>query len=717
MVAHDMGDRVESLTGELVNGDYFPLLGLHAQVGRLLGPEDDVAPGAHAVVVLSHDYWQRSLAGDPTVVGRTMRLGGRQYTIVGVAPSSYTGTISGIVPALFVPMMMINQLQPDVRDQLAQRGNHSEFLKARLAPGASMAQARSVAAGFTSDMLKRFPSNWPTGTSMTVIPMSEIAVNPLIDSVVVPAAAALMIVVGLVLLVACANLASFLLAQARDRRKEVAIRLAIGAKRSVLVRQFLVESLLLAAVGGAAGVVLSGIALRAILHSDLPVPIPITLDVSLDWRVLAFAVAASAVAGVLFGLLPALQATRATVVETIKNENADGGPTRRITVRNTLVVGQVSVSLTLLITALLFLRSLEARAKVDPGFGSAPAGLLWLAIPTDRYDSTRRQLLLDDIERRMARIPGVVTVGATDNILLNSLGNQGKRIRVPGVTPPKGQTAFEVDFAAADSGYLGAIGLAVVRGRGITAADVPAAPKVAVVNEAMARQFWPGKDAIGQTFSTDSSTYRVVGVTRTAKVRSLGEDPRPFMLTSFAQEFSATAMIVARTNGDADRTATQMLATLRDIDPGLMAIQVKTMARHLAAMLLPARLGAMAFTLFAGLALALSVLGVYGVVSYAVARRTREVGIRLAVGAQPHALVRLLMREGVALVTTGIVIGLLLGFGSAHVLAALLYGVGATDPLTFVGAPVVLLLVGTLAAFLPARRASRVDPATVLRAE
>jgi ABC-type transport system, involved in lipoprotein release, permease component len=246
---------------------------------------------------------------------------------------------------------------------------------------------------------------------------------------------------------------------------------------------------------------------------------------------------------------------------------------------------------------------------------------------------------------------------------------------------------------------------------------VRGAPKVAVINEAMARQFWPGKDAIGQTFSTDSSVYRVIGVTRTAKVRTLGEAPRPFIFTSFAQEFSVTSMIVARTNGDADRTAVQMLTTLRDVDPSLMAIQVKTMSRHLATMLLPARLGAMAFTLFAVLALALAVLGVYGVVSYAVARRTREVGIRLAVGAQPQALVQLLMREGIALVTTGIVIGLLLAFASGRGLRTLLYGVGSADPLAFIGAPVVLLLVGALAAFLPARRASRVDPASVLRAE
>jgi predicted permease len=343
--------------------------------------------------------------------------------------------------------------------------------------------------------------------------------------------------------------------------------------------------------------------------------------------------------------------------------------------------------------------------------------MLWLAIPADRYDSTHRVLLLEDIERRMARIPGVVTVGAVDNVLLNPLSQQSKRINVAGVTPPNGKNAFDIDFAAADSGFLGAIGVRVIHGRGITAADVPSAPRVAVINEEMAKRFWPAKDPVGQTFHTDSAVYRVVGVTRTTKVRTLGEDPRPFIITSLAQEFSVSSMLVARTNGDADRTATQMLATLREIDPALMAIQVKTMARHLAAMLLPARLGAMAFTLFAGLALALAVLGVYGVVSYAVARRTREVGIRLAVGAQPGALVRLLMREGVALVAAGIVVGLLLGLAGAQVLHSLLFGVSGVDPLTFIGAPVLLMLVGALAAFLPARRASRVDPASVMRAE
>ena len=719
MAARDMGDHVESLTGEMVNGDYFPLLGLRAQAGRLLGPQDDVTPGAHPVVVISYEYWHRAFDGNPSAVGQTMRLNGRQYTIVGVVPKAYAGQVSGIAPAVYVPMQMMNVFQPDIVDQFVQRGNHSAFLKARLAPGASLAQVKTLAQSFTNDMMKVHQRDWPTGTSLTVVPIKDVAVNPLVDSVVVPAAALLMVVVALVLLVACANLASFLLAQARDRRKEVAIRLAIGAKRRVLVRQFLIESLVLAAVGGVAGVLLSAVALRAVLNAKLPVPLPITLDVSLDWRVLSFTILASAAAGVLFGLLPALQATRATVIETIKNENANGGPSRAFTMRNALVVGQIAVSLTLLITASLFLRSLQARATVDPGFGHSPAAMVWIAVPADRFDSTRRQLVLDEIERRVSRIPGVSTVGVTSNTFLNTLNQQGMRIHVPGVTPPKGQTAFDVDYAAADSGYLGSIGVRLVSGRNITSADTRDAPNVAVINEAMAKKFWPGREPVGQTFSTESLTFRVVGVTRTTKVRTLGEDPRPYVLTPFVQRPNTSFHVVARTNGasDAEHTATQIIGALREMDPAIMVIQASTMETHLSTMLLPARLGAVAFTLFAGLALALAVLGVYGVVSYAVARRTREVGIRLAVGAQPSALVRLLMREGFALVVVGAGLGLLLGFGAAQVMQSLLYGVGSADPLTFIGAPVLLTLVGALAAFLPARRASRVDPASVMRAE
>lgn len=714
--SRDMGDHVETMMGELVNGDYFPLLGLRPAAGRLLGRNDDLSPGAHAVVVLSYDYWQRAFNRDPAIVGKALRLAGRDYTVVGVAPKSYQGSVAGIAPSFYGSIQMVQAMEGSASNELEARGNHSSFLKARLLPGVSVAQVRAVASRFTTDMRRRYPSDW-SGSSLVVMPETQVAVNPLLDGVIVPAATALMIVVGLVLLVACANLASFLLAQARDRQRDIAIRLAIGATRRALVQQLLTESLLLAIGGGIAGVLLSRLALGVLLGAHLPLPLPISLDVSLDARVLAFAIGASAAAGVLFGLLPALQSTRPVVIEWIKNENVGGGPRRRFTMRNGLVVSQVAVSLLLLVIAALFLRSLQARINIDPGFGRAPAGMVWFTIPADRYDSTRRQAVLDEIERRSAGLPGVRGVGVIDNILLNSLGQQGKRITVAGFTPPKGEVGFDIDYAAVDSGFFDAAGVQLVRGRNFTTADRPGTPRVAIINEVLAQQFWRNRDPVGQSFQSDTTTYRIIGVSRTTKVRSLGEAPRPFIFGAFRQAPPTSLTLIARTDGDADRATVRLLGALREVAPDLLILQTKTMERHLATMVLPAQLGAVAFSLFAGLALALAVLGVYGVVSYAVARRTREVGIRLAVGASPSDVVSLMMREGVTLVVVGSILGLVLALVATRLLQSLLFGVRAADPLTFFGAPLLLLAVGAIASLLPARRASRVDPARVLKAE
>jgi predicted permease len=713
----DMGDHVETLIGTLVNGDYFPLIGLQPVVGRLLDRGDDVARGAHPVVVLGYDYWMSAFGSDRAVVGRELRLAGRNYTVVGVAPKSIDGLLPGLTPSLYAPIQMINQLEPTTRDELTQRGNHSYFVKVRLADGQTMAAARAVIDRFTGDMRREYPDYWTSRMDLRLIPLSKIAVSPLIDGVVVPAATALMVVVGLVLIIACANLASFLLAQARDRRREIAVRLAIGASRRALVQQLLVESLLVAIAGGALGAVLSIAGLRTLLTADLPVPLPISLDVSVDVRVLAFVVSASVAAGVLFGLLPALQATRPNVIETLKNENAGAGPGRRFTMRSGLVVAQTATSLVLLVTASLFLRSFSAQSKVDAGFGAAAAGMVWMALPTDRYAADRRQQAVADIERRLHDVDGVTGVGVIGDMLMNALGNNTSVINVDGFQPPKGTTGFEIDATTADSGFFDAAGLTLLRGRLFNSTDAPGRERVAIVNQVMAQKFWPGQDAVGRTFRGDSTVFHVIGVMKTTKVRSLGETPRPLFLTAFSQSPSPIFMLVAGTRGDAARTATSMVTALRALDPSLMIIQAKTMQTHLAVMLLPARLGAVSFALFAGLALLLATIGVYGVVRYAVARRAREVAIRLAIGARPDGVVWLLMRDGVVLVAAGAVLGIAMAALASRGLESLLFGVDALDPIAFFGAPVLLVATGALAAFLPARRASRVDPASALRAE
>jgi predicted permease len=715
----DLGDHVETLTGELVNGDFFPLIGIPPVVGRLLGPEDDVAQGAHPVVVLGYSYWMSAFGGDRAVVGRRLRLSGREYTVVGVASNRIDGLLPGLAPAMYGPVKMVNQIEPTPVDDLSQRGNHSYFVRVRLAEGQSFAAARAVVDRFVARMHVEQPKYWPARLTLRLTALSAIAVSPMLDDVVVPAIAALMIVVGLVLIIACANLASFLLAQARDRQREIAIRLAIGATRRALVRQLLVESLLIAVAGGVLGVVLSSLALHALLGADLPIPLPLSLDVSVDGRVLTFVLATSIAAGILFGLLPALQATRPNVVETIKNENAGGksGGGRRLSLRSWLVVAQTAASVVLLVTAALFLRSLNAQMKVDAGFGGQPAALVWMALPTERYPAERRAQAVAEIERRLRALPGQSAVGVIDNIMLNALSDESMTINVAGFEPPKGSTGFDIENAVADSGFFEAAGLTLVNGRLFNSTDAAGRERVAIVNQAMVDRFWRGQDALGRSFRTDSSVYRVVGVVKTTKIRSLGEAPRAMIFTAFSQEPSPVFHVVVRARGNDALLVTQLLATIREMDPSLMIVQAKTMERHLAIMLLPARLGATAFAIFASLALVLATIGVYGVVRYAVARRGREVAIRMAVGADATGVVRLLMREGLMLVVAGSVVGLVLAAIAARGLQSLLFGVGTIDPIAFVGGPLVLIATGALAAFLPARRASRIDPARVLRAE
>ena len=718
-VPNDHGGRVESVLAELVNGSYFPVLGLRPALGRLLGPEDHVARGGHPVAVLAYDYWKNTFAGDPNVVGREIRLAGRPYTIVGVGPREYEGNLRGLAPSLYLPILMLNQLQAST-SELDQRGNHAVFLIGRLRDGATLAQARTTVAGFAAGMQRAEPDEWAS-MSVVLTPMSDIYVSPSIDGIVVPAAGLLLAVVGLVLLIACANLASFLLAQARARRREIAVRLALGARRRVLVRQLLTESILLALLGGAAGVGLARVLLHLATRADLPLPIPVTLDLSLDPAVLGFALAVSIVAGVLFGLVPALQSTRPDVMETIKTEAVAAGPRShgwgKVTPRGVLVVTQVAVSFVLLVTTGLFLRSFREREMVDPGFGRDPAVVVTLGLQQDRYTEAEGRLFVRRLEEHLAATPEVSAVGVGSNLHLNPLSTSTLAVNVEGFTSPPGQPGFTVDVARVDSGFFEATGIPILHGRNFGPEDLADGPPVAIVNEAMAQKFWPARDPVGQVFRADGREVTVVGVTRTAKIRTLEEAPRPFVYRPFSQDYSPLLWLVASTRGDASRALLGVLGQLRSLDPDLIILQARTMERHLATMLLPARLGALTFTVFSALALMLATIGVYGIVAYALRSRTREIGIRLSLGARPSAAVLLLMGSGLRLVAGGVLIGLGLSAAAARLLGSFLFGVSTYDPVTFTIVPVVLVAVGALAAYLPARRATRVDPVVALKAE
>jgi len=716
----DSADGVEMIPGEVVTGNYFTTLGVGAELGRKLLPEDDVAPGGHPVVVLGYRYWQSAFGGEPDVIGRVLRLSGLPYTIVGVTPEAYAGHFRGIVPSIFAPRMMVDQLQPGARSELLARGNHSTFLRARLKPSVSLVQAQTAADAVATRLRADDIEDWDPQAKFLFVPTEEVVLYPPADKLIRASAWILSGVVGLVLLMACVNLASFLLARALDRKKEIALRLALGATRRNLVAQLLTETTMLSLLGGLAGLGVSVLLLKLLVSADLPLPIPITLDLRPDVAVLGFTLAASLLAGLVLGLAPALQSTNPNVSATIKDESAGAGRTGRFTLRNALVVMQVATSLVLLVSAGLFLRSLSRVQNVDPGFGLDPSAILTAIVPSTRYSEETGRLFVRRMLSRFDAIPGVEATGVTSNLYLNTLSIQNISINVDGVEPPPGREAHTADRAVVSPGFFEAVGVKVLKGRNFDLRDRPDSPPVAIVSEALAKKFFPDREAVGGILRRPDEAdedLRIIGVASDAKVRSLGEAPRDFVYRPYSQSYAAFVTVVAKTRADPGKTALDLMAAARELDPELMIWEAKTMERHLGIVLLPARLAAILFSAFAAVALALASIGLYGIVSYAVSQRTREVGIRMSLGADSGHVVRMLMRGGLGLVAVGAVVGLVGSLLVAPLLSSLLFGVRPTDVVAFTAMPIVLLAVAGFAAFVPAIRASRIDPVRALRME
>jgi predicted permease len=715
----DRNGEIDVVPAEIVTGNYFTILGIHAMAGRTLLPEDDVAPGAHPVLVLGHGFWESKFGADPGVVGQEVRVGGRLYTIVGIAPPDYEGHFRGLVPAFFVPRMMADEVQGGASNDLETRGNHSVFVQARLRPGVTLTQAETAAQAVATKLREDHIEHWDPTAAFLMIPSTDVILYPPFDEYVRAAAWLLVVVVGLVLLMACVNLASFLLARALDRRKEVALRLALGATRAHLVGQLMTETVLLSLLGGVAGVVVGKGLLTLLLTADLPLPIPLTLDLDLDATVLGFSLLLSIVAGLFLGLAPALQTTNPDVASTIKDESAGVGRSGRFTLRNALVVVQVATSVVLLVGAGLFLRSFQRIQTVDVGFGREPAAMLDVLVPGTRYDETTGRLFEERLEDRILEIPGVRAVGMTSNLHLNTLSTQSIDINVDGVEPPEGREAHVVDRATVSPGYFDAVGIRLLRGRNFQTSDLPDAQPVAIVNEALVDKFFPGQDALGRMLrqSGEGQNLLIVGITSTAKIRSIGESPRPFVYRPYSQAYTPFITMVAQTSGDSEALARNLILAAKDVDPDVWLWEAKTMSRYLGIVLLPSRLSAVLLSAFAVLALALASIGLYGIVSYSVAQRSREVGIRMSLGADGSKVVGMLMGGGLKLVAVGGALGVLAALALAPALGSLLFGVRPMDVVSFTVMPLVLALVAITAAYIPARRASRIDPVRALRTE
>jgi predicted permease len=719
LATYDDGAATRVLFGEAVSANFFDLMGLRPALGRGFAESESGDDGSQTVAVLGYGFWQKEMGGSRDVLGKTLRLNGRPLTIVGVAPKDYRGTLPSLVADYWVPIGMYDALSEERR--LQHRGSRFLFVKGRLAPGVELKQAQAQMDGLFAGLAEQYPGT-NAERKITLVPSREVVFNPGVDKPLFGVAALLLTTVAFVLLIACSNIANLLLARALERQSEVAVRLALGASRGQLVRQLLLEGLLLAALGGALGLALAFGLSRWLVSFQPPLPIPLALDLGLDHRVLLFTLLLTVVTGLLSGLVPALRASRPDLVSALHNAGggSSGGGRRRFALRNALVVLQVAVSTVLLLGAGLFLRSLGQAQAIDPGFELRQGAVAMVSLGLGgRYSEAEGRVFLDRMQESVRSLPGVRSAALAGHLPLG-FAMQSRGVYVEGAaTGPEDDGSREVDFNRVGPGYFETMGIALTAGRAFTAADREGAPLVTIVNEEAARRFWPGEDPIGRRihFGSEEELRTVVGVAATGKYRTLGESPRPFVYEPLLQDYFSAVSIVVASDRPEGEIAAALRRELQALDPGLPIIDLRTLSQHLAFMLFPARMGASLLASFGLLGLILASVGLYGVVAHGVSRRTREVGVRRALGAQSRDVVRLVVRQGMTLVVVGLVLGGIVAALGGRLLRGWLYGISSLDPITFAVVPALLLLVALAANWIPARRATRIEPTRALRYE
>jgi putative ABC transport system permease protein len=712
------GDHAEQLLGEIVSGNYFSVLGVRPASGRIFLPAED-RPGADRIVVISHGLWRRRFASDPGVIGRTLVLNGGSFNVVGIAPQEFTGTFAGVFIDLWVPLQQAGSwLGPQ---WLSDRDSGGLRLIGRLKPGISLELAQTSLSALAARLAQDDPES-RRGEGVVVSPATVL--HGSLRGSVSAFLAIVMGVVGVVLLTACANLAGLLLVRAAGRRREMAIRLALGATRSRLARQVLTESLLLASLGGLAGVLLAVWTSQLMnLFNPLPPSIPIRFDLSPDARVLGFTLGLSLLSGLMVGVAPAFQATRSDPAPALKDESGSlaGGP-HRSRLRGVFVISQVAMSVILLIGAGLFLRSLRKARGIEPGFEPENALAIDIDLQSRAYSREQAERFYGEAIRRIAALPGVLSATVADLAPLD-LATQTTGVVIEGQEPGPGRGSLLVSFNRIGSSYFETLRIPLLGGRDFTERDDAGRPGVVIINETMARRFWPGEDPVGRRFrlagderrGLAASSVEVIGVAANVKYRTLGEDPQPHLYLPYRQNYDFARTLLVRTGRDPGGTIPAVQRELRGLDQeGFFA---RTLVQHAGLSLLPARMAATLSAAFGTLTLLLAVVGVYGIVSYSVTQRTREIGVRMALGARPADLLRLVLGQGLKLIATGVAAGLAGAFLLTRFLSTLLYGVSPTDPLTFAGVALLLAGIALLATCVPARRAARLDPMVALRHE
>jgi putative ABC transport system permease protein len=692
-----------------VSGNYFSALGVSAAIGRPIVSSDD-EPGAPGVVVLSDRWWRLRFGGSPAVIGRTLMINGRAQTIVGVAPPEFTGTIAPLVPDAWLPLV-----------QSARGAAGTVHIIGRLRPDVTIAQAQADLTTLATPMTPVLSSD-PQRPLLTVY-----TARTLVPEIAVPAAlfaGFLQAVVGLVLLLACVNIANLLLARSAGRSREISVRLALGASRRRLIRQLLTESLALSLLGGAAAAVLTLLAARPITTAvaSLPTPLPVALTFSIDWPLVMAAIALAAATALAFGLVPAIQSSKPELLPALKEGTGSGGP-KRSRLRAAFMTLQVAMSTLLLVLAGLLVRGVTKAHAIDRGLVTDGVLTASIDLESSGYSTARGIAFYDQLRARLDQSPGVVASNLAA-ILPLTLSNSANEMVKEATTPA--ETAIDRELVyqnIVSPGHFATLDIPLVAGRDFNLSDRPGATAVVIVNELLARRLWPNEPPLGKRLRQRDGPesfgpwLEVVGVARDSKYVTVGEDPRPFMYQPLAQAYQPTAKILVKGKGAALEILPALRTAVNDLDPNLPISSVTTLDAATSLSVLPVKVAAMLAGTLGVLALLLGAVGLYGVMSYVVRQRTRELGIRIALGANPGSVVRLVTRQGILWTAVGLAFGLSAAFAVARLISGFLYGVNATDPLAFGAVTLLLAATSLIACYVPARRASRLDPLRALREE
>jgi predicted permease len=707
----------EQVFGQMVSGNYFDVLGAPMAAGRGFLPEEDQRFGEHPVTVLAYSLWQRRFGGDPNIVGQKIRLNGHDFTVIGVTAQGFRGTQPVGGPDLWVAFAMNQQLLASglPAEQYKSRRGLVYQAFGRLKDGVSLEQARANVDAIGKSLEASFPND-NRGRTYTLAPMADGAMPPQFRQQLVLSGAIGMVVVGLVLLIACGNVANLLLARASARRQEIAVRLSMGASRARLVRQLLTESLILSIAGGAVGLLIAYWA-RAVLWALRPPFMQANfIDLDFDGRVLAFAAIVSLATGVIFGLMPALQSSRPDLVVELKERTTQTSGSRWYNIRHLLVVGQLALSLVALVSAGLFLRSLANAQEIELGFDTSGLMVMGINAGNQGYDEARGRDLYRRVLERLAGVPGVQSATVSTGVPLFAGGFQRTTFRDDqDVKDPRNGRLTPINEVGPR--YFETLGIPILQGRPFNDNDRLGSAPVIIINETMAKQFYPNEQALGRRLYIFGrpEAREIVGIAKTIKYNGVGEADTPHMYVPLDQSYQSQVIVQARTNGNPDSVLGTVRRELQALEPTMPLQNVNTYSTILRTSLWAPRFGTSLLAVFGMLALVLAAIGLYGVISYGVSQRTREIGIRMALGASERDVRGMVVRQGLLLAAAGVVIGLLAAFGLARFVTSLLFSVSGADPVTFGGVAVMLLVVALAATYFPARKASRVDPVDALR--